>query len=69
LRADVADGADKAMPCPERDLHAEVMDRFALDGTDGPVDHGTRACRPLANCALRKAEQALRRDDERDVPG
>jgi hypothetical protein len=44
VRADVADGADNAVPCPECELPAEVMDRFALGSTDGPVDHVAVAC-------------------------
>lgn len=43
-RADAADGAGNAVPCPECDLPAEVTDRFALGSTDGPVDHVAVAC-------------------------
>jgi hypothetical protein len=44
VRADVAAGADKVVPCPECDLPADVMECFALDSTDGPVDHVAVAC-------------------------
>jgi hypothetical protein len=36
--------SDNAVPCPECELPAEVMDRFALASTDGPVDHVAIAC-------------------------
>jgi hypothetical protein len=30
--------------CPECDLPAEVIDRFSLYSTDGPIDHVKIAC-------------------------
>jgi hypothetical protein len=30
--------------CPECDLPAEVIDRFSLFSTDGPIDHVKIAC-------------------------
>lgn len=44
------DGSTELVACPECGAPAEIIDRFVLESTDGPVEHATVRCaRTLAH--------------------